>query len=1024
MSEIMRPLPFEDLVGFALGEYKARSSVFGIRKEKFYRPASGNGGVTILGKNLASPIGPAAGPHSQLAQNILASFLAGARFIELKTVQTMDGEEMRKAIARPCINAADEGYNVEWSTELTVGEAFEEYLKAWFLCRLFAVEFDLPCGSEGLVFNMSAGYSLEGIGSPKIDAFIEGMKNAEDTEVWNRCRGYLAENIASFEKFGSKDLDALSPRLSDSITLSTLHGCPREEIEKIASYLISEKGLHTYIKCNPTLLGYQAARDLLDEAGYGYIAFEDHHFKNDLQFDDAAAMLGRLMELAKKRGLEFGVKLTNTFPVLIKRKELPGNEMYLSGRALFPLSINAAYKLSQAFNGELPISYSGGADFFNLAAILKTGIRPVTAATTFLKPGGYERLTQLAELAEKTLSPYQGRGGETARAAIDLKALGALAGARPERYRKEYRQAGSRKTSIPLPLFDCAQAPCMDGGCPLHQRIPDYLNETALGNYSRAFEIIAEDNTAPSITGTLCDHRCQHHCTRVDYEDPLEIRLAKLIASNHAQESYTAALSPPPLRTEKSAAVIGAGPAGIAAALLLRRNGVPLRVYEKRERPYGAVQYLIPSFRISDDLIYRDYAMAEKTGVEFVYSAPGDYSVEELKKRHSFIVIASGAWKEGTAPVKRGGEKVIDALKFLEDFKKSGGALPLGKKAAVIGGGDVAMDCARAAKRNRGVESVSIVYRRTREFMPAQYEEREAALNEGVEILELLAPESYDGSILRCEVTRLGDFDASGRRGITGTGQIRELPFDTVIGAVGAGVDSEPFVRNGIALNEKGFPLVKDGNESSVEDVYIAGDCRAGASTIVKAIGDGRTVAAAILRKLGLKADFSVENRGPAPGSFPEARELYLKKGLISPAAGDHADGFRCLSCNKICDICVDVCPNRANIAVEAGKLSHQILHIDRMCNECGNCATFCPHQGKPYRDKFTIFSCLEDFEDSENPGFLKTGENSFVLRLEDKSVIDYTSAPGGEPGSGVPRNYAELIRAVTEDYAYLPRIL
>ncbi|MDR1566680.1 MAG: putative selenate reductase subunit YgfK, partial [Treponema sp.] len=283
MSEIMRPIPFADLIHRIRTEYERQGSVFGIRQGKFFnykktdKDKTGkttSGRISLFGKNLASPIGPAAGPHTQLAQNILISYLGGSRFIELKTVQTMDGEEMRKAIARPCINAADEGYNVEWSTELTVGEAFEEYVKAWFLCHLFAKEFGLSEFQESglsesgdFMFNMSAGYSLEGIQSKKIDDYIEGMKNAGNTEAWERCYGYLKNHLDSFERFNRKDLEALSPAVSPGITLSTLHGCPREEIEKIAAYLIEEKDLHTFIKCNPTLLGYKTARRILDEAG-------------------------------------------------------------------------------------------------------------------------------------------------------------------------------------------------------------------------------------------------------------------------------------------------------------------------------------------------------------------------------------------------------------------------------------------------------------------------------------------------------------------------------------------------------------------------------------------------------------------------------------------------------------------------------------------------------------------------------------------------------------------------------------
>jgi putative selenate reductase len=728
----------------------------------------------------------------------------------------------------------------------------------------------------------------------------------------------------------------------------------------------------------------------------------------------------------------------------------------MSGRSLFSLSLNVAKKLSDAFDGRLPISYSGGADYFNLEEILAAGIRPVTLATNILKPGGYERLSQLAELAEKVLrdmhlnahndpinmKALRGTPPDAHNAPVKVKALGALAASLPHRsrYRKEYRQTGSRKTTTKLPLFDCFKAPCMDGGCPINQRIPDYLAAAAEGNYPGAFKIIARDNTAPSITGTICDHQCQHKCTRVDYEDPLRIRAAKLASAENAQDDFSASLEASALKTEESAAIIGAGPAGIAAAVFLRRNGVAATVYERRNRPFGIVQHVIPAFRISDEAIYRDFRMVEKTGVEFLFDAPERYSLAELQKKHRFVVIATGAWKEGDAPVKEGAENVIDALRFLEDSKKSKCTLELGKRVAVIGGGDVAMDCARAAKRNRGVESVSLVYRRTREFMPSQFEEQEAALAEGVEILELLAPLSFIDGALDCEVMRLGAYDLSFRRSIEGTGEKKKLMFDTVIGAVGARVDTGLFAANGIALNDKGLPAVNAARESSLAGVYIAGDCKAGPATVVKAIADGKAAALDILRKLGIRADFdtAADDRAGNTVKSPDFSDLYLKKGIIAEAGPDSADAYRCLSCNTLCEICADVCPNRANVMIETGKggleqnfgsaqglsqgsvqglapLSHQIVHIDRICNECGNCAVFCPHSGKPYRDKFTIFSGEEHFADSENSGFFRTGPDTYKIRLEDKSVLNYRR---GE--KNIPDTWLAMIETIETQYAYL----
>ncbi|MDL2218889.1 putative selenate reductase subunit YgfK [Ruminococcaceae bacterium OttesenSCG-928-O06] len=1002
MSEIMRPMPFAKLMRWALTEYGQQKRVFGINEDKFYR--GGGAGISIFGQAIASPIGPAAGPNSQLAQNILAAWLCGSRFIELKTVQKMDGDELRAAVPRPCINAQDEGYNVEWSTELTVQQAFDEYVKAWLAIHVLSKELDIAGGTD-VVFNMSVGYDLDGIKTPKIDNFIEGLKNAAATPVFGEGIAWLRGNAALLSHCTPADIDAIPAKVSDSVTLSTLHGCPPAEIERIANYLLCEKNVHTFIKCNPTLLGYKTARRLLDEMGYSYVSFDEHHFQNDLQYDDAVAMLARLMKTAEERKLSFGVKITNTFPVQITGGTLPGEEMYMSGRALFPLSITVASRLSQHFEGKLPISYSGGADAFNIEAIFKTGIRPITVATTVLKPGGYERMHQLATALAPLATP-QWNG-------IDVAALSALAEsvtALPA-YRKEKRPVQSRKTQAPLGLYDCYMAPCKSGGCPIEQQIPEYLQLVSEEKYLQAFRVIAIDNALPGITGTLCNHACQGKCTRLDYDDPLQIRAAKLRASDNAQLAYTIELlkEKPAIKTQKKAVVVGAGPAGVAAAVFLRRAGMAVTVLEKRAEPFGIVNYVIPAFRIPFDAMRRDFDLAKTIGVEFQFDTEaGD--IAALRQSYDYVVLATGAWKEGAAPVEEGAEKLLDALAFLEESKAKKCEVELGKRVAVIGGGDVAMDCARAAKRAPGVEDVTIVYRRTREFMPAEKEEIALALEEGVNLMELRAPLRFDGATLCCEEMELGAWDESGRRSITGCGTQCDLPFDTVICAVGARVDTTPFEAAGIALTARGLPETSPAGESSHAGVYIAGDCKTGPATVVGAIADAKAIAKDICAKEGLDAGFVKAELDADPAV------LQHRKGILAAAEDEPADAARCLGCEMLCEICCDVCPNRANVRIALPGFANaaQILHIDGLCNECGNCGIFCPHKGDPYKDKLTLFWSEEDFMDSQNKGFLKMPDEQYMIRLEDGSVITAKL-----DDKAVPPQMAAFIGAVQKEYAY-----
>ncbi len=356
MSDKMQRIPFEKMLTWITRELKEKESIFGVHKDKFYYNENGKS-ITLFNEKLSSPLGPAAGPNSQLAQNIVCAYLTGSRFIELKTVQVIDGEDI--TVSKPCINAQDEGYNVEWSTELKVSEAFDEYVKAWFLLHVLMKELKFA-KERDFMFNMSVGYDLKGIKSSKIDTYIKGMQNASSTKIWTECQETLLSHIDMFSEFTKEDLEKISPTICSSITISTLHGCPANEIESIASYFLEEKKLNTYIKMNPTLLGEKFVKETLTAMGYDYIVLNGHHFTNDLQYSDGVAMLKRLKAVANNLNLEIGVKLTNTLPAKIINNELPGEEMYMSGRALFPLSISLASKLAKEFNGDLQISYSGG----------------------------------------------------------------------------------------------------------------------------------------------------------------------------------------------------------------------------------------------------------------------------------------------------------------------------------------------------------------------------------------------------------------------------------------------------------------------------------------------------------------------------------------------------------------------------------------------------------------------------------------------------------------------------------------
>lgn len=376
------PVPFGVLVTRLFRELERKRSAFDLPAQRFVQSAPQRDlSISCHGKRAATPLGPAAGPHTQLAQNIVLSWLAGGRVIEFKTVQIKDD----LTIARPCIDTETIGFNVEWSQELRLEQSLEEYVKAAMLIEMLKASGTVS-GLDDTIFDMSVGYDLAGISSPRVRAFMAGLRDA--TPIIDKL---CAQIPAPWRQFRDLSFPTL---ISDTLTLSTFHGCPPDEIERIAAFLLEEIGLDVVIKLNPTLLGADVLRGILnDRLGYTELAVPDSAFTHDASWEQVSAFVARLADKAKSLDRGFGVKFSNTLVVRNHKDFFPASEqqMYLSGPPLHPLAIALVQKFRAAFGDGLPVSFSAGIDDMNFADAVGLGLRPVTVCTDLLKPGGYRR---------------------------------------------------------------------------------------------------------------------------------------------------------------------------------------------------------------------------------------------------------------------------------------------------------------------------------------------------------------------------------------------------------------------------------------------------------------------------------------------------------------------------------------------------------------------------------------------------------------------------------------------------------
>ena len=1102
MSDRFHPISMEQLTAWAFTELDKKSSLFGIPRSAFFVPGEDDRfRLSKYGWPLETPFGVAAGPHSQMAQNIVVAWLCGSRFLELKTVQTLDELEINK----PCIDVEDEGYNVEWSQELKVYESFDEYLRAWVLIYALHRKLGFPADSPGMIFNMSVGYNLEGILKPNVQWFLDVMRD---------CSAYKQAYVDIVAEWYPEVREIEIPDLiSDSVTLSTMHGCPPDEIEKICVYLLEERGLHTSVKCNPTLLGADRVRAIInDELGFGDVRVPEESFDHDLFYVDAVPMLHTLRRVARAKGLGFGVKLTNTLEVKNFRDIFPDDDMmYLSGRALHAVTTNLALILAEEFRGDLLISFAGGADCFNVPDLLRSGVATITVCNDLLKSGGYMRMLQYFETLNEAMDAVGAldlpdfvcksalRQDELTRFApmleqavlldsgLDLQpelcrdlderlASGAPAGrtdeairgwavergfseessatladravkvlsrinlrqyaaqARSEwRSKKDSFRTDHSKTPRPLVLFDCIEAPCVDE-CPVDQKVPQYMGAVREGDFDRAVALTREDNPLPAILGRVCDHTCENTCIRTHYDEPLAIRDIKRFIMAHEQQPVLFDRSP---AGGKKVAVIGAGPAGLAAAQKLAYAGFGVTVLEMYPYAGGMVGGAIPSYRLPQAEIDQDVKILEELGVELRYGekAGVDFTLDQLRAdgfEAIFVAVGAQLAKRLNLPGEDS-EGIMDALLFLRSVREEH-PLPIGQRVGVIGAGDTAMDCIRSAYRLGS--TVTLIYRRTIDQMPADREEIRGAIEEGIEIVELAKPHALhieDGKLAGLVCTRMefrGDRDKSGRKIPHEVPDSEyEIPLDTLILAISQHSILDFFGEEVPELTDRGYIRVDPVTfESSLPGVYAGGDVAAdGPSSIVKAAADGKRVADAILGRAAPAAAAAgthelepeelhqlLQRRAHRdwrvpPAHTPLDQRMNFNETILTYTPEEAmAEAGRCLDCHKICSLCVGVCPNMALMTygtepftaslpalsvtdgeVVAGEPAefradqrYQIAVLTDFCNECGNCTTFCPTAGEPYRDKPRLYLDREEFEAQT--------ENAFMLTRDgDSEVIE-----------------------------------
>jgi NADPH-dependent glutamate synthase beta subunit-like oxidoreductase len=504
------------------------------------------------------------------------------------------------------------------------------------------------------------------------------------------------------------------------------------------------------------------------------------------------------------------------------------------------------------------------------------------------------------------------------------------------------------------PLYVDRLPPC-NSACPAGENVQAWLGEAQAGHYRAAWEILLRDNPLPAVHGRVCYHPCEDACNRQTLDEAVSIHAVERFLGDLAlREGWRLQPDPP---SGKRVLIVGAGPSGLSAAWHLALRGHTVVVHEAGPVAGGMMHYGIPKYRLPREVLDAEIARIASLGVEFVF----DHQVEDLMAEKAagkfaavFLAVGAHLGKRQDIPARDAG-RIYDALQFLHASEDGGSGLQIGRRVAVYGGGNTAMDAARSARR-LGADPV-IIYRRTREQMPAHPFEADEAIAEGVRIHWLRTIKQIEGTTVTLEVMAL---DANGFPQPTGT--FETLEADSLVLALGQDTDTR-FLRSlpGVELRADGTVVIGADMQTGCPGIFAGGDMVPFERTVTTAVGHGKKAARYIdgwLRGRPYTPPpphdavtapmLHVWFRSVTPTRRQPSADLELRQTTFTEVVGglNEADALveaqRCLSCGNCfeCDGCYSACPERAVVKLGPGRRYR--FDLDR-CIGCGVCADQCP---------------------------------------------------------------------------------